>query len=230
MKAEVDRLLRQARTTGWVMEPAAKRILQAHRIPTTRWAWAHTLDEALQSAGEIGYPLVAKIVSPEVVHKSDVGGVIVGVENADGLRRAWDKLSGLAAFDGVLLDQMVEGVELIVGAKQDAQFGTVVLVGIGGTSVEVYQDVAIRMAPMRENDAHDALDALRGRKLLEGHRGAPAADRPTLVRLLVDFSAMAWELREMIESIDLNPVLCGPSSSIVADARFILAAESRATG
>jgi len=224
MNPIVCQLLDSTRDTGWVMEPIAKRLLSELGLPVTDFRWARTWDEAARGATELGYPVVAKVVSPEVVHKSDVGGVVVGITDERGLRAAWDHMAGLPSFDGVLLDEMVAGgVELIVGAKQDPQFGTVVLTGIGGTSVEIYRDVAIRLAPMGVDDARTALGALTGRALLEGHRGSPPVDLDALVRLMVAFSEAAWTLRAEIESIDLNPVLCTTERAVVADARIMLA-------
>ncbi|MBN2809478.1 MAG: acetate--CoA ligase family protein [Deltaproteobacteria bacterium] len=117
---------------------------------------------------------------------------------------------------------MAQGLELIVGAKQDPQFGTVVVVGIGGTAVEIYHDVAIRMAPVSPAEAISAITSIRGRKLLEGYRGAKPVNREKLAELIVNFSQMAFALRDEITSIDLNPVLCNPEQAVIADARFIL--------
>lgn len=223
MKDYVIELLDEAARIGWVMEPAAKAILRACDLPVTRYTVATTWDEAVVGAGEVGWPLVAKIVSPAVVHKSDVGGVVVGIRSLDELKRAWEHMITLPAFQGVLLDQMVTDavVELIVGAKQDPSFGTVVLTGIGGTSVEIYEDITIRMAPLSAEDAESALH-LKGRELIEGHRGSTPAHRDALIELLVRFSHAAHDLAERVESIDLNPVLATPDAAIIADARFIL--------
>lgn len=222
MKPEVASLLEQANKTGWAVEPVAREILRTYDLPVTRFVWAHSPEEALQGANAIGYPLVVKIVSPEVVHKTDVGGVIVGVQDDESTKLAYQNLEKLPGFDGVLLDETAAGVELIVGAKQDPQFGTVVLVGIGGTAVEIYQDVAIRMAPLDAEDARDALASLRGKALLEGHRGSRPVNRDALVNLLVRFSEAAHELRDDVESIDLNPVFCSSETAVIADARFML--------
>jgi hypothetical protein len=222
MRSGIAALLQQARKAGWAMEPVAREILLAYDLPVTRFAWAHSFEDTLKKANALGYPLVLKIVSPEVIHKSDVGGVIVGVQDDGALKQAYGKLEKLPGFDGVLVDEMASGTELIVGAKQDPQFGTVVLVGIGGTSVEIYKDVAIRMAPLSADDARDALGSLRGKALLEGHRGSRPVNREALVDLLVRFSAAAYELRDEVESIDLNPVFCNSQTATIADARFML--------
>lgn len=222
MKPNAAELLRRAAPVGWVVEPLAREILAEYGLPLNRWAWACDPGAALEAARRIGYPVVVKVVSAEIVHKSDVGGVEVGVEGDDALRRTFERMARLPGFDGVVLGELARGVELIVGAKNDPQFGPVVLVGIGGTAVEIYQDVAIRMAPMTPADAASALDALRGRRLLEGFRGSPPADREALVDLLVRFSEMAHDLGPAVDSVDLNPVFCGPDGCVVADARIVL--------
>jgi hypothetical protein len=131
-------------------------------------------------------------------------------------------MSGLKGFQGLLLDQMVQGIEMIVGAKEDPQFGTVVVVGIGGTSVEVYEDVSIRMAPVSIAESMDAIESIKGRKLLEGYRGKEPANKEKLAELIVAFSQMAFDMRDEVESIDLNPVLCNREEAVIADARFML--------
>ncbi|HSH68973.1 MAG TPA: acetate--CoA ligase family protein [Deferrisomatales bacterium] len=222
MKSEVAAILASARPAGWVVEPLARQILAAYDLPVTRSAWARSADQALAEAVRIGYPLVVKVVSPAVVHKSDAGGVVVGIKDPTGLEAAFGRMAALPAFDGVLLDEMARGVELIVGAKQDPQFGAVVLVGIGGTGVEIYQDVAIRMAPLSRSQADAALASLKARALLEGHRGAPPVHREGLIDLLVGFSEMAHDLGTRVESIDCNPVFCSPERIAIADARIML--------
>jgi hypothetical protein len=215
-------ILKAARAAGWVMEPHAKELLRAYNLPTTRFFWAKSLQDCLLGAKEVGYPLVAKVVSPDIVHKSDVGGVVVGVRDDRELEAVYQRMSGLKGFQGLLLDQMVQGIEMIVGAKEDAQFGTVVLVGIGGTSVEVYKDVSIRMAPVSLEDAMDAIESIKGRRLLEGYRGNEPVNMERLAQLIVDFSQVAFDMREEVESIDLNPVLCDQEAAMIADARFML--------
>jgi hypothetical protein len=215
-------ILNKSRAHGWVMEPHAKDLLRTYRLPTTRFFWEKSLDASLEGAKEVGYPLVAKVVSPDILHKSDVGGVVVGVEDSRELEEVYHRMSGLKGFQGLLLDQMVQGVEMIVGAKEDPQFGTVVVVGIGGTSVEVYKDVSIRMAPVSVGEAMSAIGSIKGRKLLEGYRGNEPANKEKLAELIVSFSHMAIDLRDEVESIDLNPVLCDREKAVIADARFVL--------
>ena len=222
MDERILSILNASRADGWVMEPHAKDLLRTYGLPTTHFFWAKSLEASFQGAKEVGYPLVAKVVSPDILHKSDVGGVVVGVEDSRELEEVYHRMSGLKGFQGLLLDQMVQGVEMIVGAKEDPQFGTVVVVGIGGTSVEVYKDVSIRMAPASFAEAMDAIGSIKGRKLLEGYRGKEPTNKEKLAELIVSFSEMAFEFREEVESIDLNPVLCNRERAVIADARFVL--------
>jgi hypothetical protein len=184
---------------------------------------------ALSAAETIGYPVAAKVVSLDVVHKTEVGGVAVGIADAAQLAGVYDRFAGLPGFQGVLVEEMVSGTEAIVGAKVDFQFGCVVLVGIGGTGVEVYGDTAIRMAPVEAGEAATMIGRLRGRRLLEGFRGAPPIDRESLQHLLVTFSRVAREIEAYIDSIDLNPVMCTPQGCWIADARIMLSAQVEET-
>jgi len=225
MTAEIAAILAAAQATGWVIEPLARQVLAAYDLPVTRSAWVHSEAEAVAAAVHLGYPLVVKVVSPAVMHKSDAGGVAVGIGDAAELGAAYRRMATLPEFDGVLLDELVGGVELIVGAKFDPQFGAVVLVGLGGTAVEIYQDVAIRLAPLTRATADSALSSLKAHALLEGHRGSAPVHREGLLDLLVRFSEMAHDLGDRVASIDLNPVFCSPERIAIADARILLPEE-----
>ena len=215
-------ILENARQAGWVLEPDAKRLLALAGLTVPRFTLAANLKEAVAAARKIGYPVVAKVVSTEILHKSEVGGVVVGVQNESRLTDIYQTLSNLAGFAGLLVEEMLPGIELIVGAKVDFQFGPVILLGIGGVGVEVYQDIAIRMAPISEKDVPAMVASLKGAELLGGHRGAEPISVPALTRLMLDFSALAMDLENEIESIDLNPVKCTRTRCVVADARVML--------
>ncbi len=219
----VARILTAAQPAGWVLEPDAKQILDSAGIPTPRHTLATTKDEAILFAGKIGYPVVAKIVSPSVLHKTDQHGVILGIETDEALCTAFDRFYDFDSFQGMLVEEMVAGVELIVGAKIDDQFGPVILLGIGGIGVELYGDTSIRMAPVTESDVRSMVSQLRGRKLLQGFRGAAPVAMAPLTDLVVRFSELVMDLEKQITSIDLNPVMCTSKGCVVADARIILA-------
>lgn len=219
---EMEEILSASREIGWVLEPQAKRIFSLGGLDVPRFAWAVTLDEALRFAKEIHYPVVGKIVSPLVVHKSDQNGVEVGIDNDHQLKETFDRFSRIEGFRGMLVEEMVSGVELIVGAKMDLQFGPVVLFGMGGKWVEIYRDVVLRMAPLRQQDIDSMMKCLRARPLLEGYRGTTPINKNELSKLLMTFSSLVMDLEKVIESIDLNPVLCSPTKCVIADARIML--------
>jgi len=225
MKPEIKNIFDKSIKSGWILEPLAKIIIKSYGLATSKFVWAKTMEAALQGAKKVGYPLVAKIVSEKIVHKSDVGGVVVGVRDNKQMAEVFEMLSKLEGFDGVLLDEMLTGSEVILGSKDDAQFGTVIMAGIGGTSVEIYKDVSLLMAPVSKHVALEALHSLKGIKLLQGYRGREPVNMKKLAHAVVKFSKMAYDLRGEVESMDLNPVICTKDKAIVADARIILKAK-----
>lgn len=223
LSAEIADIIATARTHGWVLEPEALRLLGAAGVPVPRFVWAKSESQARAAAAGIGYPVVAKVVSPNVMHKSDVQGVKPGIPDAEELTKVYDHLRRLPGFDGVVVAEMLSGRELIVGAKIDFQFGPVILLGIGGTAVEVYNDTVTRMAPLKARDVESMLTCLRGNRLLTGHRGSAAVNVPLLTEMMLVFSDLVMALGDRIDSIDLNPVFCSPERCTVADARIVLA-------
>jgi len=215
-------IIQASEKTGWVLEPDAKQLLAGAGLTVPEGKRVQTTDEACQAADAIGYPVAAKVVSPLVVHKSDVGGVAVGIENEKEMRAVHHRFSQMEGFAGTLVEEMVAGIELIIGAKIDYQFGPVILLGIGGTGVEIYKDSAIRMAPLAERDVSSMVGGLKARKLLQGYRGARPIHMGELTRTLMVFSDFLMGLEDRIESMDLNPVLCTPEKCVVADARIML--------
>jgi succinyl-CoA synthetase beta subunit len=222
VKKQIADIIEGSRSRGWVLEPEAKKLLTAAGIDVPRFAWVKTPDEAIKAAKRIGYPIVAKIVSPRAIHKTELGGVVAGVCDDKDLRAAFARLEEIDGFEGVLIDEMLSGVELIVGSKTDEQFGPVVLLGIGGVGVELYKDTVIRMAPLEEHDVLWMLHSLKAHALLEGFRGAEPVSVELLTKLLMKFSALTMDLAGAVESIDLNPVICSATRCAAADARIVL--------
>ncbi|NNF98894.1 MAG: acetate--CoA ligase family protein [Desulfobacteraceae bacterium] len=222
MLKKIKPLLDAAAETGWVMEPDAKKILAIAGIDVPESAYCRRLDQALSFAGTNGFPVAAKVVSPEIIHKSDVDGVVVGIEDKAALEKVFDRFSRMDGFTGVHVEEMVAGAELIVGAKTDYQFGPVVMLGIGGTGVEIYRDTAIKMAPLKKADVIAMISSLTAKELIQGYRGSEAVNIGKLVGLMIGFSEMVMEIGDRIESIDLNPVMCSADRCVVADARIIL--------
>ncbi len=216
------KILQDAKRNGWVLEPDAKQILAMAGADVPRFMLATKNTEALSFAHDIGYPVVAKVVSPRVVHKSELNGVAVGIKNDRELKSAFRRFSIIKGFAGMLVEEMLPGRELIIGAKSDFQFGPVVLLGMGGTAVEIYQDVSVRMAPLQRKDALSMLKGLKAYEILKGFRGQSAINQKALTRLLLLFSDMIMEMQNDFESIDLNPVICYKNRCVVADARIML--------
>lgn len=223
LNAGMTDIIAAARRDGWVLEPQALRLLQAAGVPVPRFAWARSQPEALAAAETIGYPVVAKVVSPQILHKSEVQGVAPGILDTERLADTYERFSRLPGFEGVVVAEMLSGHELILGAKNDFQFGPVILLGIGGTAVEVYKDTVTRMAPLKGRDVQAMLGCLRGHRLLTGHRGVAGINVAMLTDMMLRFADLVMALGDRIDSIDLNPVFCTPERCTVADARIILA-------
>jgi len=219
---EMKEILSGAKRRGWVLEPEAKRLFSLAGLEVARFFLAATVEEAVRFAREIGYPLVGKVVSPKVIHKSEKNGVELGIDSDRKLRETFHRFSKIEGFVGMLVEEMVSGIELIVGAKNDYQFGPVVLFGIGGVWVEIYRDVVLRMAPLDQKDIDSMVRCLKARPLLEGYRGSDPVNLKELNRLFVTFSNIVMDLEPEMESIDLNPVICSSTQCVVADARIML--------
>jgi succinyl-CoA synthetase beta subunit len=222
LKTEIKTVLEAARTRGWVSEPDAKRLLSAAGLEVPRFVTVTDPDQIEPVAADLGFPMAAKVVSSRIVHKSDVGGVRTGIETIRELTAVFESFSRLDGFEAMLMEPMVSGLEMIIGAKMDDQFGPVVLLGMGGIGVEIYQDVSLRMAPLGNADVDSMIKGLKAAPLLSGYRGLQAVNRDELTRILIRFSDFVMAAADMIESIDLNPVMCSGEKCIVADARIML--------
>ncbi|MHB8138520.1 MAG: acetate--CoA ligase family protein [Smithellaceae bacterium] len=222
LKKEISDILQKSKKWGWVLEPDAQKIFSLYGFKTPKYDVATTGDQAVTIARKIGYPVVAKIVSPAIIHKSDVKGVVVGIKDDETLTRTLERLSKLDGFVGMLIAEMVKGLELIVGAKNDVQFGPMILVGMGGVGVEIYKDVSLRMAPLQTRDADNMINELAARKLLTGYRGADPINMDALKKTIVNFSRLMMDLKDIVESVDLNPVMCTAKTCTVVDSRIML--------
>jgi len=212
-----------------LLETEAKGILAEYGIPVTRFKLAKSEAEAIKAAEEIGYPVVLKIVSPDVLHKSDVGGVIVGLKDARDVERAYrqvlenvKKHKPEARVVGILVEEMVPAsIEVIVGSVRDPQFGPTIMFGIGGIFVEILKDVTLRIAPISERDAREMISEIRAYPLLRGYRNLPPANVDAIVDILVKTSNLVTEYEE-IKELDLNPIMVNEKGAKVVDARIIL--------
>jgi acyl-CoA synthetase (NDP forming) len=222
----VSKILEEGRERGWLLEPEAKGLCREYGLPVGEWAVVKDEEEVSKEAERIGYPLAAKIVSPDVVHKSDVGGVALNI-GPETVGEAFRRMKGIAEangyrFEGVLLERMAPpGVETIIGAKRDPQFGPVLMFGLGGIFVEVFKDVAFRVAPIDRGDAEEMISELKAYPVLKGIRGRKPSDIEGIIGALLSVSKMVTEIEE-IKEIDLNPVIVYEKGFRVVDARVIL--------
>lgn len=221
--------------TGPLTESEAKSLLRAAGVRTTQDILALDERAAVDAASRIGYPVVMKAVCRDLVHKSDIGGVMLGLADADAVRRVWNQIVASverhlpgSTLDGCVVQTMVEGgVEIILGAKWDPQFGAIVMVGAGGTLVEVMNDVALALAPVSPTRARMLLEGLQMWPLLEGARGRPAADADALADALVRVSRLAHTLGPRLVELDANPLLVQAHGAIALDARATIAQRER---
>lgn len=211
-----------SRARGWVSEPDAKKLLAAAGLQVPRAVVVGDPGDMAAAVAGLRFPLAAKVVSDTILHKSDVGGVQVNIASLDELAAVYARFADLEGFTAMYVEEMAAGLELIVGAKIDLQFGPVILLGMGGTGVEIYQDVSLRMAPLNPQDVAAMIAGLKAGRLLSGYRGAAAINRDALTRTLACFSAFVMAVADRIESIDLNPVICSDTACVVADARIML--------
>lgn len=224
-------VLSQARSEGRALltEVEAKNVLAEWGIPVVETRLARSRDEARAVAEQLGYPVVLKVVSPDIAHKSDVGGVRLQLGDAESVGRAWDEIMAsvrgaepTARIEGVSVQRMAKpGIEVIVGMTTDPQFGPVMMFGLGGIMVEVLKDVAFRLVPLEEKDAAEMIDEIRARPILDGVRGQPGGDIAALRKLLLDVSRFV-EAHPEVRELDLNPVFVYPDGVVAVDARIVL--------
>lgn len=212
-----------------VTEELSKSILKSYGVKVPPYALATSETEAAKQAARIGFPLVMKVVSPQILHKTDVGGVMVGIDNVSDVKKTFKDMYGKLSkrkgvnVKGILLEKMVpKGVELIVGIQNDPQFGPVIMVGMGGIMTEIMKDVAFRMLPITTRDAKSMLNELKGSKILKGFRGSDPVDTDMVARMLVQIGKLGVENADHINSIDFNPIVVYPKSHFVVDAKIIL--------
>ena len=224
-------IIEGARRQGRVIltEVESKEALAEAGVPVTASRLARSRDEAVAAAREAGFPAVLKIVSPQITHKSDVGGVKLNLNSPEEVASAFDEIVAAArraapdaAIEGASVQKMAPaGTEVIVGVSQDPQFGPVLMFGLGGVLVEVLKDVAFRIIPIEKRDAHQMIREIKGFPLLEGYRGQPPADLEALENLLLLVSSFVEQHPEVSE-LDLNPVFAYADGAMAVDARIVL--------
>ena len=223
----IQKALEEGRSTLLVNE--AQQVCSLHNIPTPKSAMASDVQEAILSASDVGFPVALKIVSPQIVHKSDVGGVLLNVRDEQELAFQFKKMTTevgrrepSAKILGVFVEKMMpSSTEVIIGGIRDRQFGPSVMFGIGGVFAEIYNDAAFRIAPIDRVDASNLIRSLKGSRILEGIRGKPSADLDSLIDVLISVSNLVLE-HEEISQLDLNPVIVYPDSVCAVDFRIVI--------
>lgn len=211
-------------------EVEGKALLKAYGIPVAETLVASTEEEAVEHAASIGYPVVLKILSPDITHKTDVGGVRLNLHNAEDVRHAWKRMMQRASearpdayIEGVTVQSMIDTrdcVEMILGAKKDPVFGSVILLGFGGVTAEVWQDRVLGLPPLTEKLADNMINSLKSKPLLEAYRGRPPADKHALIEVMIRFSYLIADSPNIAE-LDINPLLVGSRGVVALDARVM---------
>ncbi len=210
-------------------EVESNELLSEAGITITEARLATSKEEAISISRQLGFPVAMKIASPDIIHKSEAGGVRLGLRTARQVRQAFDEVLADstqkhpgAVVDGVSVQKMAQpGIEVIVGLSKDAQFGPVLMFGLGGIFVEVIKDVSFRIIPLTRRDAREMIGEVKGYPLLKGYRGQTAADIPYLEELLLKLSHFVEQHPE-IKELDLNPIFAYSHGATVVDARIIL--------
>ncbi|HXQ03525.1 MAG TPA: acetate--CoA ligase family protein, partial [Bradyrhizobium sp.] len=210
-------------------ETDSKRILACYGIAIPREILARDPEQAALAAGRIGGPVAIKVVSPDILHKTEAGGVRLGLSTPENVREAAKNIfaSALrfapqARIDGISVQQMApSGTEIVLGIKNDRQFGPLIAAGLGGIMVELLADTAVRLAPVYDQTAREMLASLKGHALLTGFRGKPGVDIDALVETICRLSELAHDLRDVIDQIDVNPLIASTNGVLAADALIV---------
>lgn len=209
-----------------VLEHEAKMILRKMGIIVPPSTLVNTKEEAIEAASKFGYPVVMKLMSVEVIHKTDYDAVVINLRSEEEVKSTFDDfMNRFSSVDvaGVLVEKMVgKGLELIIGTNTDPTFGPVILFGVGGVMVEAIKDVVFRLCPTTQPQALQAIEEIKARVLLEGFRGMPKVNKEELSNLIVKLSELAWEYKEYIAEMDINPIIANEDGLFPVDARIIL--------
>ncbi len=232
---KADEIIATARSEKrtYLLENESKKIMQTYNIPVTKFSVAETEDAAVKAAEKIGYPVVLKILSPDVIHKSDVGGVLININTPNEVRKGYQSIinnvqkhKSNARIKGIFVEEFApKGIEVIIGALKDPQFGPALMFGLGGIFVEVLKDVSFRVAPITKFDAKEMIQEIKGYPILTGIRGQKASDVTALENILLQVSKLVMDY-PVINQLDLNPVFSYPKGAKCVDARIILEEKS----
>jgi acetyl-CoA synthetase (ADP-forming) len=230
-KRGIERLVKEAFSLGrkTLVEPEAKEVLRLADIPVPKFDVVKDVSGAVETAEKLGYPLVLKLVSPDIFHKSDIGGVALGIKDSRGIEQEWSSMilsvadeNPMAMIEGFLVEEMVpKGVEVIIGAIKDEQFGPVVMFGTGGLTVELMRDVSIRLGPVDRDEALTMIKEVRGFPLLMGFRGDTPKDIGAVADVIVKLSHVIDEI-DGLKELEVNPLMVYERGLIAVDARAAL--------
>jgi len=205
-----------------------REILSKYKIPFCETYLVNSKREALMLAKKLGFPVVLKVFSPDILHKTDVGGVKIGIENERDLKRAFDEIlfslkekKPKAKIEGMLIQKQIFGKEVVVGMKRDLAFGPVLMFGLGGIFVEILNDVAFRVAPITKREALKMIREIKSFKILKGFRGEKPVNIEKIAEIIVKVSKLSLK-EEKIQEIDLNPIIANEKGAQVVDARVLL--------
>lgn len=222
MNSFIQEIIDKNRPWGWIIEPEAKAIMEHLGFNVPKGLVTDSFDDAVNFLEQAPGKVVLKAVSPKIIHKTEYKAVVTDIANNDDLILEMKRLMTLEGCDRVLVEYMIKGIEIIVGSKDDFHFGHVVLLGVGGSGVEIYSDTAISMAPVSAEDVEEMVDSLIGSKIFTGFRGKQGVNMKKLIDLVTGFSNFIMSFDKEIETIDLNPVICTDDACIIADARIML--------
>ncbi len=195
-------------------------LLSKYKLKRPKTFLVREKSEAIKKANIIGFPVVAKISSDKHLHRTELDGVVIDIQTEKELEEAFERLSEIDDINGVIIQKQVEGVEFIVGAKKDDVFGSTIMLGTGGTMVELFEDVCFRIAPIKRREALEMIGEIKGRKLLNGFRGGPKIDKTELADILVKASKLAFE--EDVKELDFNPVIGNEEGVYICDVKIVL--------
>lgn len=201
-----------------------RKILLKYKLPFCRTEIFNSKEKALLFAKQIGFPVVLKVHAQKIFHKSEIGGVKVNIKNDEEFSSSWDQIEKSIQgknIEGILVQQMASGSEVAIGMKRDAQFGPVLMFGLGGIFIEIIKDVSLRIAPIDRNEAIEMIKEIKGFGILNGARGKKKVDLEKIAEMLVSLSNLSIK-EEKIQSIDFNPIMVADKQALIADFRIII--------
>ena len=230
MGDKIEEILKKIKSEGRdiLTYEEARKVMELAEIPLNKIVIAKDLDDCIKKANEIGYPVVIKVVSKDIIHKSDAGGVKVGIKSDEELKKAYEEMLKSvkshypdAEIEGISVEEQVEGAEILIGSMTDPQFDKMIALGIGGIFTELYKDVTFRLIPITEDDVKEMIGEIKGKKIFDGFRGLPPIDKRELTDIMLKVSKLV-EKHPQIKEMDLNPIVGTEKGLKAIDARVIL--------